>query len=170
MTSDWKGGSYAIHGGYVTCCQNGCLGAVKRATCTEHFVSKSRTTLYFLQQSCTTWNILICCKTGLTWVVKRATSLEPFCRKVALQVARFCRPFYGTLKERWLILLCCMIIFVYFVLLNLSLLVCLCLCLHTAYPGSDVFFGQFKPFNVFFILFKLLLFVHMFCSCFKIIK
>ena len=169
MTSYWKGGSYAIHGGYVTCCKNGCLGAVKRATCTEHFVSKSRTTLYFLQQSCTTWNILICCKTGfnvggkthnITWTVLQESCITSC--KVLL-------PFQGTLKERLLILLC-MIIFVYFVLLNLSLLVCLCLCLHTAYPGSDVFFGQFKPFNVFFILFKLLLFIHMFCSCFKIIK
>ena len=41
-----------------------CLGAVKRATCTD-FVAKSKSTLCFLQQLFATCNNLCCCKTGL---------------------------------------------------------------------------------------------------------
>ena len=45
-------------------------------------------------------NNLICRKTGLMWVVKRATPLfNSFCSNVAKQVARFCSPFFRTLRQ-----------------------------------------------------------------------
>ena len=40
------------------------VGPLNRATCTD-VVTKSRTTLYFLQQMFATIKNLICCKTGL---------------------------------------------------------------------------------------------------------
>ena len=66
LTSDWikLRGNHAIHGSYVTCRKQVCLGPVKRAKCTD-FVAKSRTTLYFLQQILATCSNLICCKAGL---------------------------------------------------------------------------------------------------------
>ena len=71
---------------------------LNRATRTD-VVTKSRTTLYFLQQMFATIKNLICSKTGLMWVVKRTTSLfNSFCSNVAKQVARFCCTFYHRVK------------------------------------------------------------------------
>ena len=54
-------GSHAIHGSCVICYKTPkqvCLGPVKRATCTD-CVARSRTSLYFLQESFKTHNNLI---------------------------------------------------------------------------------------------------------------
>ena len=87
--------SHAIHGSYVTCCKIVCLGPVKRATCTD-FVSKSRTTLHFLQQLFATCNNFLCCK---TWVVKRATAM--FQNKLHVFVSRFTVPLRWCYTERF---------------------------------------------------------------------
>ena len=79
LTSDWikLRGNHAIHGSYVTCCKQVCLGPVKRATCTD-FVAKSRTTLYFLQKILATCSNLICCKADLNVASKT--------RNIAIQI------------------------------------------------------------------------------------
>jgi len=47
-----------------------------------------------------TCNNLVCCKTGLNVLLKRATFLfNSFCSNVAKQVARFCCPFYRSLRK-----------------------------------------------------------------------
>ena len=44
-------GSYTVHGNYFTCCKTNLSRAVKRASRKSGLVTKSRTTLYFLQQA-----------------------------------------------------------------------------------------------------------------------
>ena len=90
----------SCHGSYVIYCKKSLPWAGKaRATCTD-FVAKRRPTLYYLQQRVATCNNLICYKTGW-WVVKRATSLLNSIRSHGTkQVARFCCPFYRTLRKQ----------------------------------------------------------------------
>ena len=72
-------------------------GPEKSETCTD-FVTKSRTTLNFLQQLFATFNNLISCKTGLNVGGKRATPLfNLFCSNDAKQAARFCCSFYRSI-------------------------------------------------------------------------
>ena len=102
LTSDWIKlcGSHAIHRSYVTSCKTSLPWADKTRSM-YRFCCKKWTTLYFLQQLLAACNNLICCKTGWMWVVKRAASLfNSFCSNIAKQVARFCCPFYRTLKHR----------------------------------------------------------------------
>ena len=101
LTSDWIKlcGSHAIHRSYVTSCKTSLPWAAKTRSM-YRFCCKKWTTLYFLQQLFATCNNLICCKTGWMRVVKRAASLfNSFCSNIAKQVARFCCPFYRTLKQ-----------------------------------------------------------------------
>ena len=69
------------------------VGPLNRATCTD-VVTKSRTTLYFLQQMFATIKNLICCNTGLKVGGKTSNiAIQLVCSNVAKQVARFCWPF-----------------------------------------------------------------------------
>ena len=74
------------------------VGLLNRATCTD-VVTKSRTTLYFLQQMFATIKNLICCKTGLKVGGKTSNiAIQLVCSNFAKQVARFCWTFYHRVK------------------------------------------------------------------------
>ena len=69
------------------------LADIKRTTCTD-FVTKSSTSLYFLQQLSITFQDKFD-----AWVVKRATSLlNSFCSNIAKQVTCFFCSFYRTFR------------------------------------------------------------------------
>ena len=78
---------------YDTCCKTSLPWPVKRTTCTD-FVTKSSTSLYFLQQPSTTFQDRFD-----AWVVKRATPLlNSFCSNIAKQVTCFFCLFYRTFR------------------------------------------------------------------------
>ena len=96
LTFDWIKfrGSHPIHRRVTSLvAKQVCLGPLKRATCTD-FVTKSRTSLYFLQQLSITFH------DGFdAWVVKRATPLlNSFCSNIAKQVTCFFCSFYRTFR------------------------------------------------------------------------
>ena len=108
LTSDWMKlrGNHAIHGSYVTCCKQVCLGPVKRATCTD-FVAKSRTTLYFLQQILATCSNLICCKADLNVASKtRNIAIQIVLKQCWKTKCTFLLPVLPYLKTRKMYRLC----------------------------------------------------------------
>ena len=87
LTFDWIKfrGSQAIHRGVTSfVAKQVCIGPLKRATCTD-FVTKSRTSLYFLQQVSITFQDRFD-----AWVVKRATPLlNSFCSYIDCEQSLF---------------------------------------------------------------------------------